>query len=622
MELDLTKLQAIRKREFKQQRTKTHLLHVFRLHPLLYKKMKVNNRGPFQKEVWARILKPFLFQSSPVSLNLSIKPQSLSLLKDTSSMQSSINSLSTSNKEDSSEPPMIYLYGPIFEETTTEFWVFIQNAPPIEWSILLSTNTVTPDHWIPYYAGYLSPADDTYTTWELPIVVKGKPKQLYLIIVPRTDGYSNLLDSDGDGLSDIEEALVTRTDPMVPDSSSNLDFNHDGQPDFGGLAGNLIADGDEDLDGDGISNAKEIELGSDPLVFDNINQDTDGDGLPDFVEDIIRFHVGITDPDDLDPDPTVDYDNDGVGCLTEWDMGLNPARPDPLLNNSFFFYGIAPDYRRVTPEIAISVSRADPQMDDLAYLHISLINLAGLVGSLTVLKDQDEWGNPTPGKDTFVIQSAYIHSASQPTTWFDELIDNLRPSPEDKELLENLIIRGTSLASDIWEEAKIEDLLQQLSAETLYYLEYRCVYRIWTQFRLLQMIQTGDIPSPGVRLRARTIIARIHTEAMLLREVTLVRGRLLNNAIEKAGRVINAVGWIATVVAAYEDIKSILPPFRDYYRDVRRRCDDNGDSAVILAQALALLADDFAPGSSILAWQTYWLVLSSFDGYGLSCPRE
>lgn len=85
MELDLTKLQAIRKREFRQQRTKTHLLHVFRLHPLLYKKMKVNNRGPFQKEVWARILKPFLFQSSPVSLNLSIKPQSLSLLKNTSS---------------------------------------------------------------------------------------------------------------------------------------------------------------------------------------------------------------------------------------------------------------------------------------------------------------------------------------------------------------------------------------------------------------------------------------------------------------------------------------------------------------------------------------------------------
>ena len=56
-------------------------------------------------------------------------------------------------------------------------------------------------------------------------------------------------DSDGDGLTDDEEASIG-TDPL-----------------------------DEDTDGDGLTDADEVERGTDPL-----DEDTDGDGYSDFDE--------------------------------------------------------------------------------------------------------------------------------------------------------------------------------------------------------------------------------------------------------------------------------------------------------------------------------------------------
>jgi hypothetical protein len=58
----------------------------------------------------------------------------------------------------------------------------------------------------------------------------------------------------------------------------------------------------------------------------------------------------------------------------------------------------------------------------------------------------------------------------------------------------------------------------------------------------------------------------------------------------------------------------------DYHRDVRRRCDNNEPTALLLAYALGNLTDAFAGGfKAIGAWQTYWLLLSNFDGYESSC---
>ena len=72
----------------------------------------------------------------------------------------------------------------------------------------------------------------------------------------------NSVDTDGDGLSDYDEIEKVYTNPLRRDSDDNG-----------------IEDGDEDYDGDGITNKFEITLGTDPTL-----SDTDGDGLNDYDE--------------------------------------------------------------------------------------------------------------------------------------------------------------------------------------------------------------------------------------------------------------------------------------------------------------------------------------------------
>jgi Mg-chelatase subunit ChlD len=94
----------------------------------------------------------------------------------------------------------------------------------------------------------------------------------------------DLVDTDGDGLSDYIELNDFDTDPLKIDTN-----------------GNGISDYDEDADCDGISNGKELEIGSNPLDNDSDNdyltddleltfgtspilKDTDNNGLTDYEE--------------------------------------------------------------------------------------------------------------------------------------------------------------------------------------------------------------------------------------------------------------------------------------------------------------------------------------------------
>lgn len=106
----------------------------------------------------------------------------------------------------------------------------------------------------------------------------------------------NKIDTDDDGLTDYQEAYITGTDPLKFDSVT------DG-----------ISDADADSDGDGLTNAQEIELGTDPK-----KADTDNDGLNDFDE----LNIYGTDP--LIPDT----DGDGLKDGDEIVLGLDPLKPD------------------------------------------------------------------------------------------------------------------------------------------------------------------------------------------------------------------------------------------------------------------------------------------------------
>ncbi len=97
------------------------------------------------------------------------------------------------------------------------------------------------------------------------------------------------VDTDGDGLSDDEEASLG-TDPNNPDTDG--DGTNDGEDAFPNDRNDSV-----DTDGDGLGDNAETDLGTDPN-----NEDTDGDGTDDGNDD---FPLNVTED--------VDSDGDGIG---------------------------------------------------------------------------------------------------------------------------------------------------------------------------------------------------------------------------------------------------------------------------------------------------------------------
>ncbi len=131
-------------------------------------------------------------------------------------------------------------------------------------------------------------------------------------------------DSDGDGLTDLQEVFIG-TDPL------NADTDGDGYSDgdevkaysnpLGADVTLDVTDGDDandsptptDSDEDGLSDEDEVNIfGTDPL-----NRDSDNDGLSDYNEALIHG----TNP--IDPDS----DGDGINDSTEVQLGFDPLAP-------------------------------------------------------------------------------------------------------------------------------------------------------------------------------------------------------------------------------------------------------------------------------------------------------
>ncbi len=128
-----------------------------------------------------------------------------------------------------------------------------------------------------------------------------------------------LADSDGDGLTDLEEIMIYHTDPNNPDTDGDGLTDGDEVRIYGtnplnpDTDGDGLTDGDEvhkyhtnprlaDTDGDGLTDGEEVlKYHTDPLA-----RDTDGDGISDYDE-IHKYH---TDPlkKDTDGDGLTDYE--------------------------------------------------------------------------------------------------------------------------------------------------------------------------------------------------------------------------------------------------------------------------------------------------------------------------
>ncbi|WP_205895469.1 Ig-like domain-containing protein [Metapseudomonas otitidis] len=126
-------------------------------------------------------------------------------------------------------------------------------------------------------------------------------------------------DFDGDGLSNKVELETSGLDPTLPDSD-----------------GNGIPDGDEDLDGDGLTNLQEAKAGTKLRVYD-----TDGDDLSDGAEVLTHGTNpllkdtdgdGLTDGEEVRNVPSSspllkDTDGDKIPDPLELKMGLDPRDP-------------------------------------------------------------------------------------------------------------------------------------------------------------------------------------------------------------------------------------------------------------------------------------------------------
>ena len=135
----------------------------------------------------------------------------------------------------------------------------------------------------------------------------------YLGAIEPNDRYD---DADGDGAQNIEEFLAG-TSPI--DANDN-DLDGDDLWDnwerrfFGSCE---FYDGNDDPDGDGLDNRKELSKGLSPL---RAAVDRDEDGLPDLWE--IRWF------NNLAQRGTDNRDLDGCTNLDEYEVGLNPVFPD------------------------------------------------------------------------------------------------------------------------------------------------------------------------------------------------------------------------------------------------------------------------------------------------------
>ena len=143
-------------------------------------------------------------------------------------------------------------------------------------------------------------------------------------------------DSDRDGLSDATEAQIG-TDPNNPDTDG--DGLNDGEEVTGQdnasttVVASMTSDpknacdpiktgGDCDADGDGLTNAQEAKLGTNPN-----NVDSDGDGVNDKMDECPMIPGTEKGCPEID-NSGVDTDKDGLSDAMEAKIGTNPKNPD------------------------------------------------------------------------------------------------------------------------------------------------------------------------------------------------------------------------------------------------------------------------------------------------------
>ena len=118
-----------------------------------------------------------------------------------------------------------------------------------------------------------------------------------------------LVDSDGDGLLDLEE-IIAALDPFNPFDGPDIDgdgIENGEDPDVDGDG--VLNAYDRDVDGDGIRNVHDDDIDGDGLLNRLLDDDDDGDGVINLIDNDDNAD-GFPDPPDADGDEDDDGDDD------------------------------------------------------------------------------------------------------------------------------------------------------------------------------------------------------------------------------------------------------------------------------------------------------------------------
>lgn len=181
-------------------------------------------------------------------------------------------------------------------------------------------------------------------------------------------------DSDGDGLSDDQEAIFG-TDPTLPDSDTDglndgveirMGLKPQNEPGNQNIISGCAVTNDQD--NDGLNDCEERVIGTDSCI-----SDTDGDGVPDVVE-----QNGSTNP--LIAEDLADDDRDGLPNVGEIERHTDPLSADIKFQQE---HGYGYD-----------VKDAEATPDGRACYHLDIFNV-GLIATLA---------RPAPNNSGLVIQ--------------------------------------------------------------------------------------------------------------------------------------------------------------------------------------------------------------------------
>lgn len=236
---------------------------------------------------------------------------------------------------------------------------------------------------------------------------------------------------------------------------------------------------------------------------------------------------------------------------------------------------------------------------------------------LEVRRNNNANVDPLIGYDTVNFGGAFISPSAM---YLDELPIGSEPSDAFISL-SDLLITGTSLVAGIWEEAQVSDLINQLNMQELLVIQQRSMQRTLVRMREMQLTIDFADPSTGTQMRLRRAISDIHTETVIFRKTSVRIAQIQgHNWYTRAGFWVSGAGRVASVFSIGLTAFDVWNAAGPYIFDVRRKCDNNFDTAADLAVALGTLASNWAPTFML---GNFWLVyldqLAQFDGYDSSC---